>query len=217
MALLDLIEISKSYETQKILTKIDFSLHEKERVAIIGKNGGGKSTLMKIVNGTLEADEGRRIVQKNIKVGMLDQTPRFKDGMSVKEAIEEALIELKEAKKRYEEISVLLTDQYENESLISEQSQLVGFLDMHDAWNLDEKVEQVMYEFDLKRFEHSDVHSLSGGEQRRVTLAGLILQKPDILLLDEPTNHLDVYMVEFLEKMIINAKFTLLFTLYFLP
>ena len=66
MALLDLIGISKAYETQKILTDIDFSLHEGERVAIIGKNGGGKSTLMKIVYGTLEADEGRRILQKNI-------------------------------------------------------------------------------------------------------------------------------------------------------
>ena len=88
MALLDLIEISKTYETNHILDKVDFSLHEYERVAIIGKNGGGKSTLMKIIHGSLGADEGRRIVQKNIKIGMLDQTPAFKRGMSVKEAIE---------------------------------------------------------------------------------------------------------------------------------
>ena len=211
MALLDLIGISKAYETQKILTDIDFSLHEGERVAIIGKNGGGKSTLMKIVYGTLEADEGRRILQKNIKVGMLDQTPRFKEGMNVREAIEEELRELKAAKMRYEDVLKLLEHDYHNEALLSEQSQLVSFLDVHDAWSLDEKIEQVLQEFDLKQFEQSDVNLLSGGEQRRVTLAGLILQKPDILLLDEPTNHLDVYMVEFLEQMILKSKFTLLF------
>ena len=211
MALLDLIEIDKAYETQKILDNVNFSLHEGERVAIIGKNGGGKSTLMKIIHGSLEVDAGRRIVQKNIKVGMLDQTPRFKEGMSVKEAIEEELSELKNAKKRYEEVLKLLETANDTDKLLEEQSHLITFLDIHDAWNLDEKVEHVMQEFDLKQFENTNVHLLSGGEQRRVTLAGLILQKPDILLLDEPTNHLDVYMVEFLEQMILKAKFTLLF------
>lgn len=210
MALLDLIEISKTYETNHILDKVDFSLHEYERVAIIGKNGGGKSTLMKIIHGALGADEGRRIVQKNIKIGMLDQTPAFKAGMSVKEAIEEQLSELKNALKRYETLLKMLEHEH-SPALLEEQSLLATFLEIHDAWSLDEKVQQVMQEFDLKQFENSDVHMLSGGEQRRVTLAGLILQKPDILLLDEPTNHLDVYMVEFLEKMIIKSRFTLLF------
>ncbi len=210
LALLDLIEISKTYETNHILDKVDFSLHEYERVAIIGKNGGGKSTLMKIIHGSLGADEGRRIVQKNIKIGMLDQTPAFKAGMSVKEAIEEQLSELKNALKRYETLLKMLEHEH-SPALLEEQSQLATSLEIHDAWSLDEKVQQVMQEFDLKQFENSDVHMLSGGEQRRVTLAGLILQKPDILLLDEPTNHLDVYMVEFLEKMILKSRFTLLF------
>lgn len=210
MALLDLIEITKTYETRHILNKIDFSLHEYERIAIIGKNGGGKSTLMKIVHGSLAPDEGRRIVQKNIKVSMLDQTPCFKEGMIVKEAIEEQLGELKNALSRYEDLLKALENDH-SPALLEEQSQLATFLEMHDAWSLDEKVEQVMCEFDLKQFENASVHSLSGGEQRRVTLAGLILQKPDILLLDEPTNHLDVYMVAFLEKMLLNARFTLLF------
>jgi len=191
LALLDLIDISKTYETNHILNKINFSLHECERVAIIGKNGGGKSTLMKIIHGSLGADEGRRIVQKNIKIGMLDQTPAFKAGMSVKEAIEEQLSELKNALTRYETLLKMLEHEH-SPALLEEQSQLATFLEIHDAWSLDEKVQQVMQEFDLKQFENSDVHMLSGGEQRRVTLAGLILQKPDILLLDEPTNHLDM-------------------------
>jgi len=210
LALLDLIELSKLYETNRILDKINFSLHDNERIAIIGKNGGGKSTLMKIVHGSLGFDEGRRIVQKNIKIGMLDQTPSFKPGMSVKEAIEEQLSELKDALNRYECILKALESDHSS-ALLEEQSSLATFLEIHDAWSLDEKVQQVMQEFDLKQFEHSDVNRLSGGEQRRVTLAGLILQQPDILLLDEPTNHLDVYMVEFLEKMILKSRFTLLF------
>ncbi len=210
LALLDLIDITKTYETNHILDKVTFSLHEFERVAIIGKNGGGKSTLMKIIHGSLLADDGRRIVQKNIKIGMLDQTPLFKPNMSVKEAIEEQLSELKTALLRYESILNLLEHEH-SQTLLEEQSLLATYLEMHDAWSLDEKVQQVMQEFDLKQFEHTDVHMLSGGEQRRVTLAGLILQKPDILLLDEPTNHLDVYMVEFLEKMILKSRFTLLF------
>jgi len=210
LALLDLIELSKLYETNRILDKITFSLHENERIAIIGKNGGGKSTLMKIVNGSLSFDEGRRIVQKNIKIGMLDQTPSFKQGMNVKEAIEEQLSELKNALIRYELILKALESDH-SPALLEEQSTLATFLEIHDAWSLDEKVQQVMQEFDLKQFEFSDVNTLSGGEQRRVTLAGLILQQPDILLLDEPTNHLDVYMVEFLEKMILKSRFTLLF------
>lgn len=211
MALLDLIGIHKAYETQKILSDVDFSLHANERVALIGKNGGGKSTLMKILYGILEPDEGRRILQKNTTIGMLDQTPRFKEGMNVKEAIEESLKELKVALTRYHELLKTLETDFQNASLLKEQSELVSYLELHDAWNLDEKIERVLEVFDLKQFEQSDVTMLSGGEQRRVTLAGLILQKPDILLLDEPTNHLDVYMVEFLEQMILNGKFTLLF------
>jgi len=211
LALLDLIGIHKAYETQKILSDVDFSLHANERVALIGKNGGGKSTLMKILYGLLEPDEGRRILQKNTTIGMLDQTPRFKEGMNVKEAIEEGLQELKTALTRYHQLLKTLETDFHNESLLKEQSELVTYLELHDAWNLDEKIERVLEVFDLKQFEQNDVTMLSGGEQRRVTLAGLILQKPDILLLDEPTNHLDVYMVEFLEQMILNGKFTLLF------
>jgi ATP-binding cassette subfamily F protein uup len=84
-------------------------------------------------------------------------------------------------------------------------------LDFHNAWDLDDKIERVLVKFDLKVYEDRDISTLSGGEQRRVALASLILKKPDILLLDEPTNHLDVYMVEFLEEILKKEKFTLLF------
>ncbi len=211
MALLDLIKLSKSYETNKILIDIDFSIAEGERIAVIGKNGGGKSTLLKICQGILDFDDGRRIIQKDIKIEMLEQQPTFPDGLSVTEAIELELKELKDAKDRYDEISHKLESDYENRELLEEHSELANFLDTHNAWSLDDKIERVLQEFNLKEYENRPISLLSGGEQRRVALAGLLLKKPDILLLDEPTNHLDVYMVEFLEQLLLKGKFTLLF------
>lgn len=211
MALVDLLNVSKHYEAQKILENINFHIDEGERVVIVGKNGSGKSTLMKIVHGSLDTDEGERINRQGIEIKMLSQVPKFDPSHTVREAIEAGLGELKSAKVRFDEISVLLAEEFDNEMLLQEQSHLTTFLDHHNAWNLDDKIERVMHHFMLKEYETKNVELLSGGEQRRVALASLLLLKPDILLLDEPTNHLDVYMVEFLEELILKEKFTLLF------
>ncbi|MDD2838124.1 MAG: ABC-F family ATP-binding cassette domain-containing protein, partial [Sulfuricurvum sp.] len=211
MALVDLLNVSKHYEAQKILENVNFHIDEGERIVIVGKNGSGKSTLMKIVAGVLDADEGERINRQGIEIKMLSQVPKFEPGHNVREAIEAGLGELKSAKVRFDEISLLLAEQYDNAALLDEQARLTNFLDHHNAWNLDDKIERVMHHFMLKEYEEKRVDLLSGGEQRRVALASLLLQKPDILLLDEPTNHLDVYMVEFLEELILKERFTLLF------
>ncbi len=211
MALVDLLGVSKHYEAQKILENINFHIDEGERVVIVGKNGSGKSTLMKIVHGSLDADEGERINRQGIEIKMLSQVPAFDPSHTVREAIEAGLGELRTAKVRFDEISILLAEQFDNEALLLEQSRLTTFLDHHNAWNLDDKIERVMHHFMLKEYETKNVTLLSGGEQRRVALASLLLLKPDILLLDEPTNHLDVYMVEFLEELILKERFTLLF------
>ncbi len=210
MALLDLIEISKAYEAQKVLCKINFNIDEGERVVIIGRNGGGKSTFMKIVEGSLEFDDGRRIINPNKKIEMLDQSPKFRENATVKEVVEEALVEIRQTKNRYDEVSESLQSDYENRELLREFDQLTNYLDIHNAWNMDDKIHRVMEEFNILSFSDSLVENLSGGEQKRVVLATLLLKKPDILLLDEPTNHLDVYMVEFLENMLLQEKFTLI-------
>jgi len=211
MALIDLQNISKHYSAQKILTEINFHVDEGERIVIIGKNGSGKSTLMKIINGTLEHDGGRRITQNDLEIKMLDQRPDFVEGHSVRQAVEHGLKELNAAKERYNELSLKLAEDFENRLLLDEHEKLSRYIEHHNAWNLDDKIERIIAHFDLKRYEEKPVALLSGGEQRRVALASLLLQKPDVLLLDEPTNHLDVYMVEFLEELLLKEKFTLVF------
>ncbi len=209
MALLDLIEVSKYYETQKILCNIDFHLEDGEKVSIIGQNGGGKSTFLNIINGSIDMDSGRRVVNNSIKIDILQQNPIFDKDLSVRDAIENELDELKEKKIRFQKVSELLENDFKNNILLKEHDELSLFLDAHSAWNLDDKIERILQEFDLKKYENELVSMISGGEQRRVALASLLLKKPDILLLDEPTNHLDVYMVEFLEDLLIKENFTL--------
>ena len=211
MALIDLQNISKQYDTKVILKDANFTLNHGQRIAVIGQNGQGKSTLFKIIMKQTEPDSGEMAIDKSLKIEMLDQQPKFKANLSVREAIENQLAELKQAKTEYEELTNRLTTDYENEDLIRRQSELATFIDFHNAWDLDNMIERVLVEFQLKQYEFKDVNLLSGGEQRRVSLAGLLLKKPDVLLLDEPTNHLDVYMVEFLEQLLLKNNFTLLF------
>ncbi len=210
MALVGLFNIAKNYDVKQLLKGVDFQLNEGERVAIVGQNGCGKSTLMKILAGDVEADEGQRVAERSVIIDSLDQSPRFVEGLNVRDAIEHELTDLKEAKERYEKLTILLSEDFENKKLLEEHARVTNYLDHHNAWNLDDKVERVLQEFKLKEYEYQDVNLLSGGEQRRVALASLILKKPDVLLLDEPTNHLDVYMVEFLEEILLKEKFTLL-------
>ena len=211
MALIDLQNISKHYSAQKILTEVNFHVDEGERIVIIGKNGSGKSTLMKIVHGSLTQDAGNRITKNNLEVKMLDQRPNFIEGHNVRQAVEYGLKELNEAKEKYSELSLRLAEDFDNKNLLDEHEKLSRYIEHHNAWNLDDKIERIIQHFDLKQYENKPITLLSGGEQRRVALASLLLQKPDVLLLDEPTNHLDVYMVEFLEELILREKFTLVF------
>jgi len=211
VALVDLFNIKKQYDIKLLLDNVDFHLNEGERVAITGQNGCGKSTLMKIIMGTEEPAEGKRVLTNSIQIEMLSQQPMFDPKLNVRDAILNELSELKAAKDEYNLLSLKIAEDFENQELLKKLEKVSAFLDHHNAWNLDDKIERILQEFKLKAYEYRPVVSLSGGEQRRVALASLILKKPDILLLDEPTNHLDVYMVEFLEEILLKEKFTLLF------
>lgn len=211
MALIDLIDITKKFGSKTVLDGINLSIKEGERVAIIGQNGGGKSTLMKIICGLYIPDDGRVIRQNNLKVEMLMQTPEFNSTITVKEAIRKELDDIFSILKEYHEVLSLTQKDHENKELLKRQDELVKQIESLDAWNIENKIERVMENFRLKEYEDRLVCSLSGGEIRRVALGGLILKNPDILLLDEPTNHLDVYMVKFLEEMLLLSGKSIIF------
>ncbi len=211
MALIDLFKIKKQYDVKLLLDDIDFHLNTDERIALVGQNGCGKSTLMKIALGTEAPTEGKRVVDGSLQIEMLSQQPHFETTLTVRDAIANELTELKTAQEEHTRLSLEVAQDFENKTLLAKLEQITAFLDHHNAWNLDDKIERILQEFKLKTYENRLVVSLSGGEQRRVALASLILKKPDVLLLDEPTNHLDVYMVTFLEEILLKEKFTLLF------
>lgn len=210
MALIDLIDISKKFGIKQVLNGVNLNINEKERIAIVGKNGGGKSTLMKIISGEYEPDEGRVVKDASISVAMLAQSPKFDTGLNVKDALNLELIEIYNARSEYFSLLSALEanpNQKEEERL----NELVKFIESKDGWDIERKIEQVLEHFKLKEYEDRLIASLSGGEVRRVALGALILKHPDVLLLDEPTNHLDVYMVQFLENMLKNSKQTIVF------
>lgn len=211
MALIDLIGISKKFGDKEILKEVNFSVNEKERIAIIGKNGSGKSTLIKILCGNCEIDSGRVITQNNVSIRMLAQVPKFDKDLTVKGALNNELKDIFDARKEYENLLNLISSDLVNEELSQKQDKLVKFIESKDGWNIENKIQRVLDSFSLKEYENRLVSSLSGGEIRRVALGALILKKPDILLLDEPTNHLDVYMVRFLEDLLLSSNQTIVF------
>lgn len=211
MALIELIDVTKKFGSHVVLDGVNFALDANERVAVIGKNGGGKSTLMKIIAGLCETDEGRVITQNGLNIQMLAQTPKFDENLSVKDALRRELAEIYAALSEYDAISSKIAAQPENKELLARQDELIKFIEAKDGWQIDNKIEQVLQNFGLKIYENRSVCTLSGGEIRRVALGALVLKKPDVLLLDEPTNHLDVYMVKFLEDMLLSSKQTIVF------
>ncbi|WP_298831708.1 ribosomal protection-like ABC-F family protein [uncultured Campylobacter sp.] len=211
MALIELIDVTKKFGSHVVLDGVNFALDANERVAVIGKNGGGKSTLMKIIAGLCEIDEGRVITQNGLNIQMLAQTPKFDENLSVKDALRRELAEIYAALSEYDAISSKIAAQPENKELLARQDELIKFIEAKDGWQIDNKIEQVLQNFGLKIYENRSVCTLSGGEIRRVALGALVLKKPDVLLLDEPTNHLDVYMVKFLEDMLLASKQTIVF------
>lgn len=211
MAIIDIIDGSKKFGSKIILDSVNFSVNAKERVAIIGKNGGGKSTLMKIIASIYKLDDGRLITQNDVNIGMFSQNPKFDENMNIKDILKKELDEIFKARDEYEKITHLISKDPQNKELQALSDNLIKFIESKDGWNIEGKIQRVLENFKLKEFENRSVINLSGGEIRRAALGALILKKPDVMLLDEPTNHLDVYMVKFLEDMLLNSNQTIIF------
>lgn len=211
MALIDLIEASKKFGDKVVLNEVNFSANEGEKIAIIGKNGEGKSSFLKALLGTLILDSGRVVRQNGKSIAMLSQNVDFNVNLSVMEAVKTELAEIYNALKEYEKLHAKLEKEPENKDYLRQIDDLMALIDSKDAWNIEDKITRVLKEFGLLEYANRLVSTLSGGEIRRVGLCVLLLKNPDILLLDEPTNHLDVYMTSFLEDLLKISKMCVIF------
>src|SRR4051812_34035621 len=191
--------VRKAHGDKVVLDNVTLSFLHGAKIGVVGPNGTGKSTLLKIMAGLEHANNGDAIKDPDATVGMLQQEPPLTEGRTVIENVEEAVSDLKAKMKRLEDAYMEMGDpDADQDALMQETGDLQTELDNANAWELDSRLEQAM---DALRCPPSDalVDNLSGGERRRVALCKLLLQQPDLLLLDEPTNHLDAESVQWLE------------------
>jgi energy-dependent translational throttle protein EttA len=197
-----MVGVSKYYDKKPVLKDIYLSYFYGAKIGVIGLNGSGKSSLLRILAGVDKEFNGETILSPGFTVGYLEQEPLIDDSRSVREVVEEAVQDTIELMKEFEQISARFAEEMsdnEMNALLERQGQVQEKLDHLDAWDLDARLEMAM---DALRCPQPEmpVKVLSGGERRRVGLCRLLLQKPDILLLDEPTNHLDAESVAWLEQ-----------------
>ncbi|MCU0484485.1 MAG: energy-dependent translational throttle protein EttA [Anaerolineales bacterium] len=185
---------------KQILRDISLGFFYGAKIGVLGLNGSGKSTLLRIMAGVDPDYIGETSLSKGYTVGLLEQEPQLDANKTVKEIVEEAVLPIVEMLRRYDEINEKFSEpDADFDSLITEQAAVQEYLDKHDAWNLDSRLELAMDALRCPPGETS-VSLISGGERRRVALCRLLLTEPDILLLDEPTNHLDAESVAWLER-----------------
>ena len=183
-----------------ILKDISLSFFPGAKIGVLGLNGAGKSTLLRIMAGIDKEIEGEARPQPGIKIGYLPQEPKLEPQHTVREAIEEAVGEVKRALTRLDEVYALYADpDADFDKLAAEQAELEAIIQAHDGHNLDNQLERAADALRLPDWD-AKIEHLSGGERRRVALCRLLLKKPDMLLLDEPTNHLDAESVAWLER-----------------
>ena len=196
--------------SRQILKDIYLSFFYGAKIGIIGLNGSGKSSLLKIIAGVDKDYQGEVVFSPGYSVGYLEQEPKLDDTKNVKEVVQEAVQPIVDALKEYEEVNNAFAEpDADFDKLCERQGELTELLDQYDAWNLDSRLERAM---DALRCPDEDqlVKNLSGGERRRVALCRLLLQEPDILLLDEPTNHLDAESIDWLEQHLRQYKGTVI-------
>jgi sulfate-transporting ATPase len=197
-----MIKVSKFYDKNPVLKDISLSYFYGAKIGVLGLNGAGKSSLLRILAGEDKNFNGETILSPGHTVGYLEQEPLVDVDLMVRQVVEQGVQEAVDLLKAFEEINMKFAEPMSDEEmdkLIQDQAQVQEKLDMLDAWDLDARLEMAM---DAMRCPPGDtpVKVLSGGEKRRVALCRLLLQNPDILLLDEPTNHLDAESVAWLEQ-----------------
>jgi ATP-binding cassette ChvD family protein len=197
-----MMRVSKSYNKQVVIKDISLSYFYGAKIGVLGLNGSGKSSLLRIMAGVDKDFNGEAVLSEGYSVGYLEQEPQLDDSKTVRQIVEEGVQETVDLLKEFEEINMAFGEPMDDDAmakLCDRQAVVQDQLDASDAWDLDSRLDLAM---DSLRCPPADaqVKVLSGGERRRVALCRLLLQKPDILLLDEPTNHLDAETVAWLEQ-----------------
>lgn len=200
--------VSLAYGHHPLLDKVDLQLPEGERICLVGRNGAGKSSLLRLINGDALPDEGRIIRSDGLRIASLNQEVPPADERSVFEVVAEGLGEISALLKQYHRVIHEYSVSHDD-ALGRELSRLQEALDAADGWRLDQRVETVLTRLDLPG--DSLFGSLSGGYRRRVMLARALVSEPDLLLLDEPTNHLDIESIAWLEEFLLEFSGTVLF------
>ncbi len=193
--------LSKRFGDLELFTGISFTVEERKRIGLIARNGKGKSTLLKIVAGDEPADEGKITLRNGLRVGYLEQEPDFDGNLTVIEACLQRNSEKAQLIARYEQ-AMQAGDTAALQPLMEEMDRL-------DAWDYEHRAKQVLDKLKITRF-NQPVGELSGGQKKRIALAAVLIEQPDLMILDEPTNHLDMAMVEWLEEYLSRLSGSLL-------
>ncbi len=205
--------VSKTHPPQKqVLKNIYLSFYYGAKIGVLGLNGSGKSSLLRIIAGVDKSFQGEVVFDKEYKIGFLEQEPVLDETKTVLESVKEGVKHITDLLEEFDEVNNKLAEPMDDkamEKLMNRQGELMELLEQHDAWELDTKLDKAM---DALRCPDADtpVKVLSGGERRRVALCRLLLSNPDILLLDEPTNHLDAESVDWLEQFLKNFPGTVI-------
>lgn len=193
--------IAKSFGDRWLFKNISFGISRGDKVALIGTNGTGKTTFLNILTGKIPADEGEVSIRKDIRVGYLDQSPAFDESLPVLEVIFSSNNPVAQVVKRYEH--AIETDNHD------ELAEVMEDMDKFNAWDFEYRAKEILGRLGIHHTDNA-YGTLSGGQRKRVALAKVLLEDPDLLVLDEPTNHLDLDTVEWLEEYLNTSNTTLL-------
>lgn len=208
MTYLSVENLSKNYGHKVLFEGLTFGITKGDKTALIAQNGTGKSTLLQILAGKEVPDEGKVMTAKGLDIGFLEQEPELDDTMTISEFISQGESEMVKLVRNYEEAARKQADDFNTETQEAFQKATAA-MDAANAWDFEHRLEQILGKLNIHDLDQP-IASLSGGERKRVALAFVLLDNPDLLILDEPTNHLDVEMIEWLEEYLQQSNVTLL-------
>jgi len=208
MTYLSVEHLSKSFGIKPLFQDLTFGISKGDKTALVAPNGTGKSTLLKVLAGKLPQDSGKVMLQKGISIGFLEQQPTLEDDMTIREYITQGHSQVAEIIREYEEAVERQAEDFTTENQQRFEKAMAA-MDKYNAWNYEQRMQQILGKLNIHELDQ-DIASLSGGERKRVALAFVLIDNPDLLLLDEPTNHLDLDMIEWLEDYLGSQNITLL-------